>query len=120
MRRPGLRFVLVAVAGHACEPASPPVTDPVDVVRVYPDGREERVRGLRIEGMGARAFKDVLATGDTPALLETVRTENLPGEERQSVAGVSVSTPSILFEDVVLKARRGPFRKPPEVPRPAL
>ena len=41
-----------------------PVSAPVLVYKVYPDGREELVRGLRFRGLNARSLKDILAAGD--------------------------------------------------------
>src|SRR5260370_35826012 len=37
------------------------VSIPILAYRVYPDGREELVRGLRFRGFTARSFKDILA-----------------------------------------------------------
>ena len=41
-----------------------PVVQPILVYRVYPDGREELVRGMGFRGFNARSFKDILAAGD--------------------------------------------------------
>src|SRR5439155_17281909 len=41
-----------------------PVSIPILAYRVYPDGREELVRGLRFRGFNARSFKDILAASD--------------------------------------------------------
>ena len=49
----------LAVGGRA-----PVSSMPVLVYRVYPDGREELVRGLRFRGLNARSLKDILAAGD--------------------------------------------------------
>ena len=38
-----------------------PVSPPVLVYRVYPDGREELVRGLRFRGVSTRSLRDILA-----------------------------------------------------------
>ena len=40
------------------------VSLPVLVYRVYPDGREELVRGLRFRGLNARSLKDIVAASD--------------------------------------------------------
>ena len=40
---------------------------PLIAYRVYADGREELVRGLRFRGFTVRVFRDILAAGDTPA-----------------------------------------------------
>ena len=41
-----------------------PVSIPILAYRVYPDGREELIRGLRFRGFNARSFKDILAASD--------------------------------------------------------
>ena len=47
-----------------------PVSTPILVYKVYPDGREELVRGLRFRGFNARSLKDILAAGDDSAAFE--------------------------------------------------
>ena len=44
-------------SGGSVRPVSPPLL----VYRVYPDGREELVRGLRFRGVSTRSLRDVLA-----------------------------------------------------------
>ena len=41
-----------------------PVSVPLLVYRVYPDGKEELVRGLRFRGLSARSLKDIVAVSD--------------------------------------------------------
>ncbi len=41
-----------------------PVSMPLYTYRLYPDGREEMVRGVRFRGVNARSLKDILAAGD--------------------------------------------------------
>ena len=43
---------------------------PVLVYRVYPDGREELVRGLRFRGLTVRSLRDILAAGGEPAVFD--------------------------------------------------
>ena len=44
-------------SGGSVRPVSPPVL----IYRVYPDGREELVRGLRFRGVSSRSLRDILA-----------------------------------------------------------
>ena len=41
-----------------------PVSLPLLVYKVYPDGREELVRSLRFHGVSTRSFKDIVAASD--------------------------------------------------------
>jgi hypothetical protein len=47
-----------------------PVSMPILVYKVYPDGREELVRGLRFRGLTVRSLKDILAAGDDSTAFE--------------------------------------------------
>ncbi len=51
-----------------------PVSIPLYVYRLYPDGREEMVRGERFRGLNARSLKDILAAGDDSAVSITSTT----------------------------------------------
>ena len=46
-----------AQSGGSARPASPPIL----LYRVYPDGREELVRGLRFRGVSTRSLRDIMA-----------------------------------------------------------
>ena len=41
-----------------------PVSMPLYVYRLYTDGHEELIRGVRLRGLNARSLKDILAAGD--------------------------------------------------------
>jgi len=47
-----------------------PVSQPILVYKVYVDGHEELVRGLRFRGFTVRSLKDILAAGDDSAAFE--------------------------------------------------
>ncbi len=98
-----------------------PVTTPFEVYRLYPDGREERVRGLRFRGLGVRSLKDIQAASREQTLFEYL--ENgvpwaLVGVGNY-VAETSVVAPSVLFDDLELERMEGERLKPPIVPAPA-
>lgn len=97
-----------------------PVSTPFEVYRAYPDGREERVRGLRFRGLGVRSLKDIQAASREQALFEYL--ENgapwaLLGAGNY-VAESSVIAPSVLFDDLELERMDAERLKPPIVPPP--
>ncbi len=80
------------------------VSQPLHVYKLYLDGREELIRGVRIRGLNARSLKDILAAGnDTVTLnyLENGAPFALLGYG-QSTAAVSVSAPSVVIDDLEL------------------
>ena len=84
---------------------------PTEIFRVFPDGREERVRGVQVQDLNPQAFKDILATSTKRHVVNFTLGGDASG-------GASVITPSLLFEDATLKKRQGPFPKLPIVERP--
>jgi TldD protein len=94
--------------------------------RLYPDGREELVRGVHISGMGPDSFKDILAASDLPAVYTSVRALSfdfasilaLGGGDR-SMPISSYSVPALLFEDLTLVKPSGETPKPPLSDPPA-
>lgn len=99
-----------------------PVSSPVLVYRVYPDGREELVRGLRFRGLSVRSFRDVVAVSSELTALHYLN--NLaPFAMTASggyVAPVSVIAPSILFDELELEKPQEELQKLPVVQPPAL
>jgi predicted Zn-dependent protease len=81
---------------------------PLEVYKVYPDGREELIRGVNAIRADARAFKRILAVGDKPAVM------NVLGGE----GGQSVVAPALLFEELDLAPVDSDFDKPPFIPSP--
>jgi hypothetical protein len=99
-----------------------PVSAPVLAYRVYADGREELVRGLRFRGLGTRHFRDILAAGDRLHqfdYLDNGAPLALTGAGSY-VVGCSVISPSVLFEELELEPATGDLPKPPVVPPPPL
>jgi hypothetical protein len=98
-----------------------PVSMPVLVYRVYPDGREELVRGLRFRGLNARSFKDVLAAGDDEHVfdfLNNMAPFALMGAGGY-VAETTVVAPSVLIDDLELHPTEDEQPKLPIVPPPS-
>lgn len=98
------------------------ISIPLMAYKVYPDGREELMRGVRFRGLDARTMKDIAAASDEQHLFEYY--ENAAPFARVDsggyVAGTSVIAPSLLFEDVELEPIPGDLTRPPIVPPPPL
>jgi hypothetical protein len=81
---------------------------PLMMYRVYPDGREELVRGAQIARIDLKDFKRMLAAGDQPYALNS-------GSRGR---GQSVVAPAMLFEELDLAKIDRDFDKPPILPAP--
>ncbi|MCS6951954.1 MAG: metallopeptidase TldD-related protein [Bryobacterales bacterium] len=95
---------------------------PLLVYRLYPDGREELVRGLRFRAFSARTLRDILAASEEVFLFEYL--ENgapfaLSGAG-SFVAESAVVAPSVLFEELQLERAEEQLPNPPVVPPPSL
>ena len=93
-----------------------PVSMPIQIYRVYPDGREEQVRGLRFRGLNVRSLKDILAAGDDNQVFEFLNSQ------RGFSAETCVVAPSILIDDLELYSAEEeqpklPIMPPPEITR---
>ena len=62
-----------AQSGGSVRPISPPVL----VYRVYADGREELVRGLRFRGVSTRSLRDILGASEETVLFDYVNNGQL-------------------------------------------
>jgi hypothetical protein len=81
-----------------------PVSTPLLVYKVFPDGHEELVRGLRFRGFTARSLKDILAAGNDSAAFEYMDNPApfaLIGASGYT-AEACVIAPSILVDDLEL------------------
>ncbi|MBI5281443.1 MAG: hypothetical protein HY858_07155 [Candidatus Solibacter usitatus] len=99
-----------------------PVSSPVLLYRVYPDGREELLRGLRFRGFTTRAFRDILAAGDQEHqfdFLDNAAPLALMGVGNY-IVGCSTIAPSLLFQELELEPDTDDLPKPPVVPPPPL
>lgn len=132
-KQQGLPYVLVVDRITTPEPGdidpammsdpSGAIGKPSLVKRVYPDGREELVRGAVLAAVPLRALKDLLDIGNA----------GVPYHYLSSGAGrpfdalfdpptgveISIVSPSLVFRDLDIKKPRGAQRKPPIAPRPA-
>lgn len=97
------------------------VSVPLLVYRVYPDGKEELVRGLRFRGLNVRALRDIVAVSEENYAfhyLNTLAPMSMSGGGY--VAPASVVAPSLLFDDLELERPPDDLPKMPVVPPPPL
>jgi predicted Zn-dependent protease len=101
-------------------PGSIPVQPVLEAYKVFPDGHEEPVRNLNINGLTLEAFRSIVAVSEP----STVYTAPVPILNRSPLTGVSflqpggptvVSTnaPSMLFEDITFERPTGDVPIPP-------
>ena len=96
------------------------VSIPILAYRVYPDGREELVRGLRFRGFNARSFKDILAASDDNYVFEFLD-NGVPMAMMgagSTIAQSCVIAPSLLIDDLEMERMEEEFPKIPIVPPP--
>jgi hypothetical protein len=98
------------------------VSAPILAYRVYADGREELVRGLRFRGLTTRSLRDISAASTEKALFQYLDNGARLAIQGASsfVVGCSVVSPAILFEDLELEPFEGDLLKLPVVPPPDL
>jgi len=105
-----------AQSGGSARPVSPPLL----IYRVYPDGREELVRGLRFRGLTSRTLRDILAASSETELFDFV---NVGAPLAILGAGgylapASVISPGLLFDELELEPPQDQLPKQPTVPPP--
>jgi TldD protein len=99
-----------------------PVSMPLYAYRLYPDGREELIRGVRFRGVNARSLKDILAAGDdsiTFNYLDNGAPFALLGFG-SGAAEVAVVAPSVLIDDLEMSKIDDEMPKLPIVPPPSV
>jgi TldD protein len=103
-------------SGGSARPVSPPVL----IYRVYPDGREELVRGLRFRGVSSRSLRDILAASTETTLFDYVN--NGAPLARLGAGGflapAAVIAPGLLFEEMELERPQDQLQRPAIVPPP--
>lgn len=103
-------------SGGSARPVSPPLL----VYRVYPDGREELVRGLRFRGLSTRSLRDIMAASKETAQFDYI---NNGAPLAMMTAGgflapVSVVAPGLLFDELEFEIPQDQLPKTPVVPPP--
>jgi TldD protein len=117
-----LRELRSLFAGMGQSGGTRPVSPPVLVYKVYPDGREELVRGLRFRGLTARVLRDIVAASEETYTFDFVN--NAAPFAMIGAGGflapTTVVAPSLLFDDVELERAQDELSKPPLVPPPPI
>jgi TldD protein len=96
------------------------LSPPLLIYRVYADGHEELVRGLRFRGVSTRALRDVLAASKETALFEYVNNGAplaLLGAGGY-LSPTSVVSPGLLFDEIEFERPQEQLPKLPLVPPP--
>ena len=98
------------------------LNSPLLAYRVYPDGREELVRGLRFRDFSAKELRDIAAASDHPYVLNYIN--NGSGfnhlDSGSDATSSAVICPSLLFDSVDLARSENEPGKLPSVAPPAL
>jgi TldD protein len=103
-------------SGGSARPVSPPLL----VYRVYPDGREELVRGLRFRGVSTRTLRDILAGSSETGLFDFIN-NGAPLAIMGAggyVAASSVVSPGLLFDEIEFELPQEQLPKSAVVPAP--
>jgi predicted Zn-dependent protease len=94
----------IAVHAQQSGGSTRPLSLPLLVYRVYPDGREELVRGLQFRGVTIRSLRDIAAVSKDSHLFQFLN--NLAPFALMGAGGYvapsSVVSPSLLFEELEL------------------
>ena len=101
---------------------------PLVVYKVYPDGREELVRGARITGFNTRSLRNISAIGNDDYVYNYLQnqTTGVSGTalsafgNGQNGLPASVVAPSLLFEEVEIRGARGEPKRLPLLPEPPM
>jgi hypothetical protein len=99
-----------------------PISMPILVYKVFPDGREELIRGLRFRGLNVRSLKDILAAGNDAApfeYMESAAPFAMIGASGFTTEAVVIA-PSVLIDDLELHPFEDELPKLPVVPAPEL
>ena len=92
----------------------------LEAYRIYPDGREELIRGVEAAGVSAASFKDIIAVSKTQTAHSFLAPSIVPSFISGGSAYVlsSVISPDLLFEDLEIRPLEGDMPKPPVLSNP--
>jgi hypothetical protein len=99
-----------------------PISPPLLAYRVYPDGREQLIRGLRFRGFSSRLLRDIIAASDDDYVLNFVN-NGLPFALIGAggyVAPSTVVAPGVLFDELEFERPQEERSKPPLAPAPPI
>lgn len=120
----GLNGIMRAAAMMASSPQGAPPNALLEAYKIFPDGRQEAVRGMELNELTTASFRDVLAAGDKPVVYHAPFVPKFNSIFSMGMAGtfdlpvVSFVVPSLLFEEVTMTRANGPFPAPPKSKAP--
>ena len=119
------RVALVQVL-QSMNPQAPPLA--TKAYRLFPDGRTELVRGVQLEPVDMRAWRDVIGVGKSSTIKNFLATTTPPFAQRLvgvasgrvPSAGIesSISTPDLLFQELEIRASKFGLRPPAAIAAP--
>ncbi|MDA3842948.1 MAG: metallopeptidase TldD-related protein [Candidatus Kapabacteria bacterium] len=93
---------------------------PIMVYKVYPDGKEELVRGLQGSGFTVQSFKDIILVSHNEYILNywapSVTSPYVSGGDQY--INTTIISPDLLFEDGEMRLIEDDFKKPPLIANP--
>jgi hypothetical protein len=118
--RPRSRVMIISRGGAQGVTLSPVV----EAVKVFPDGREELVRNLEIQGFALASFRDIVGvsreTFEHTVSFRNPRMSPLMGGILMTArVPVTLRVPALLFEDITLQVPAGEVPKLPITPHPS-
>ncbi len=92
----------------------------LEAVKLYPDGREEPLRGTEIAGLSTFAFKDILNVGTSGTVHNYLAPSVIPAFISGGAQFVmsTIITPDLLFEDVEIRQQDGDLPTLPHLASP--
>jgi hypothetical protein len=99
-----------------------PIGMPLLVYKVFPDGHEELVRGMRFRDFNARSLKDILAAGDDATVfdfMDSTAPFAAVGYSNYTTEACVVA-PSIIIDDLEMHPVEEELPKLPVVPAPEM
>jgi hypothetical protein len=104
-------YIVRSIASPGETPGGGPGAGPTifDAVKITPDGEEQVVRGLRLGGLSAAMFRD---------LVDASRERTLHSFRSTNTDAASVIVPNLLFEEIEIQRTREITQRPPLVPSP--
>jgi hypothetical protein len=108
------------VAANAREGGGRPVSLPVLIYKVYKDGKEELIRGVRFRNLNVRSLRDIRSAGSDSNVFDYLE-NGLPLAllgAGSYAAETSVIAPSVLVDDLEVRKLDDELPKLPIVPSP--
>ncbi len=96
---------------------------PLQIYKVYPDGREELIRGVKFRNITGRSLRDITAASSETSLFSYYATSaplsSSGGGSSAYVNGVTVESPGVLFDELEIEQPQSDKPRLPLVPPPA-